>query len=172
MPFKIGKADQGEQTMRTTQVQIVMTSHVNGRNRLFGGQLMQWIDVVAAVEARRHAKTEVTTAAVDPLEFISPVHVNDTIVIEAHVTWTGRTSLEVSVETYVEQIDGSRQLVNRAYLVFVAVDVHDRPVPVPPYVPDAMEPDEREAAESRRQFRLQLRAAARTAKSPGGTTHE
>ena len=147
--------------MRTTQVQIVMNSHVNGQNRLFGGQLMQWIDVVAAVEARRHAKTEVTTAAVDPLEFIEPVHVNDVLVIMAQVTWTGRTSLEVAVETYVEQLDGNRHLVNHAYLVFVAVDADGRPVPVPPYEPQDMEPDERAAAARRRELRLQLREAAR-----------
>jgi len=147
--------------MRTTQVQIVMASHVNGRNRLFGGQLMQWIDVVAAVEARRHARAEVITAAVDPLEFIAPVHLNDTVVIQAHVTWTGRTSLEVSVETFVEQIDGSRQMVNRAYLVFVAVDQDGKPIPVPPYEPEEQEPDERESAARRRDLRLQLREAAR-----------
>lgn len=147
--------------MRTTQVQIVMASHVNGKNRLFGGQLMQWIDVVAAVEARRHAMSDVITAAVDPLEFIAPVYANDTVVIQAQVTWTGRTSIEVSVETFVEQIDGTRQLVNRAFLVFVAVDSDGKPVPVPPYVPDATETDEREAAARRRELRLQLREAAR-----------
>ena len=98
----------------TEQVQIIFPQHGNGMCRLFGGQLMQWIDVVAAVEARRHARSEVITAAVDPLEFIAPVHLNDTVVIQAHVTWTGHTSLEVSVETFVEQIDGCRQMVNRA----------------------------------------------------------
>ncbi len=147
--------------MPTTQVQIVMASHVNGQNRLFGGQLMQWIDVVAAVEARRHTRSEVTTAAVDPLEFIEPVHLNDVIVIKAHVTWTGRTSLEIAVETFVEQLDGHRHLVNRAHLVFVAIDNDGRPVPVPPYDPADMEPEEQAAAIRRRELRLQLREAAR-----------
>lgn len=146
--------------MRTTQVQIVMPCHVNGVHRLFGGQLMEWIDVVAAVEARRHAGADVTLAAVDPLEFLAPVHVNDMVVIQAEVTWTGRTSLEVGVETFVEHLDGSRQLVNRAHLVFVAVDDRGQPVPVPPYVPADGETDERAAAARRRELRLALREAA------------
>jgi acyl-CoA hydrolase len=78
---------------------------------------MEWIDVTAAVEARRHAGSDVVTAAVDALEFIAPVALNDTLVLEAEVTWTGRTSLEVRVETFREHLDGERVLVNRAYLV-------------------------------------------------------
>jgi|LSQX01.1.fsa_nt_gb acyl-CoA hydrolase len=147
--------------MRTTQVQIVMPRHANGVQRLFGGQLMDWIDIVAAVEARRHAGSDVTLAAVDPLEFLAPVHVNDTVVIQAQVTWTGRTSLEVSVETFVERLDGVRDLVNRAYLVFVAVDEQGNPVPVQPYEPEEGEPDERQAAAHRHQLRMALREAAK-----------
>lgn len=147
--------------MRTTQVQIVMPRHVNGNNRLFGGQLMEWIDVVAAVEARRHAGADVTLVAVDPLEFLAPVQLNEIVVIQAMVTWTGRTSIEVGVETFVEHRDGTRQLVNRAHLVFVAIDQAGKPVQVPPYVPDADETDERAEAMRRRELRLALRAASR-----------
>ena len=60
----------------TTDVEILMPSNLNGYERLFGGQLMQWIDVVAAVAARRHSGHEVTTACVDYLEFLSPAYVN------------------------------------------------------------------------------------------------
>lgn len=141
--------------MRTTHVQIIMASHVNGANRLFGGQLMEWIDVTAAVEARRHAKSDVTLAAVDALEFIAPVHLNDTIVLAAEVTWTGRTSLEVRVEAYVEHLDGSRQLVNRAYLVFVAMAASGQPKLVEPFVPEtSLEKLEWERAVQRRDHRL------------------
>jgi len=76
--------------MRTTHVQIVMHSHVNNTNRLFGGRLMEWIDVTAASAARRHAASDVTTATVDALEFIAPVYLNDLLILEAEVTWTGR----------------------------------------------------------------------------------
>lgn len=147
--------------MRTIQVQIVMASHVNGAKRLFGGKLMEWIDITAAVEARRHAFCDVTLAAVDPLEFIAPVKMNDTVVLEADVTWTGNTSLEVRVDTFVEHLDLSRQHVNRAYLVFVAIDEDNKPKPVKPFVPTTeLERKEYDNAFLRRSFRLRLRKEA------------
>ena len=144
--------------MRTTHVQIVMVSHVNGAHRLFGGQLMEWIDVVAAVEARRHAFSDVTTAAVDALEFLAPVMLNDTLVLQAEVTWTGKTSIEVRVETYRESLTGEQVLVNRAYLLFVAVDENGKPRPVKAFVPHGpVQKKEWENALLRREYRLKLR---------------
>ncbi|MBQ6374011.1 MAG: acyl-CoA thioesterase [Clostridia bacterium] len=141
----------------TTSVQIVLPQHCNGykKPRLFGGQIMSWIDVVGAVAARRYTHSAVTTVCVDNLNFLSPAYLNDTIVQEAVVTWTGRTSLEVRVDNYVEQLDGTRNRVNRAYMVFVALDDADQPVPVPPFEPatDA-ERREYEAALERRRIRL------------------
>lgn len=140
--------------MQTSQVQIVMPSHVNGTNRLFGGQLMEWIDITGAVAARRHARSDVTLAAVDPLDFIEPVHLNDTVLITADVTWSGNTSLEVQVETYVEHLDGRRQLVNRAWLVFVAIGEDGSPRKVPVFVPVTdREKAAWDAAEKRKQLR-------------------
>ncbi|NCA97850.1 MAG: acyl-CoA thioesterase [Clostridia bacterium] len=144
--------------MRTTHVQIVMHSHVNNTNRLFGGRLMEWIDVTAASAARRHAASEVTTATVDALEFIAPVHLNDLLILEAEVTWTGRTSIEVRVETYREALNGDQHLVNRAYLLFVAVDDEGNPKPVKPFVPNGVvQQKEWENALLRREYRLKLR---------------
>ena len=82
----------------TSHVEILMPAAMNGYERLFGGQLIQWIDVVAAVVARRHSGCEVTTACVDNLVFQAPAHVNDTLYMEGRVTWVGRTSLEVRVD--------------------------------------------------------------------------
>ncbi|MDD2533792.1 MAG: acyl-CoA thioesterase [Eubacteriales bacterium] len=144
--------------MRTTTVQIVMVSHVNGSNRLFGGQLMQWIDVTAAVEARRHAFSDVTTAAVDALEFLAPVFLNDLLVLQAEVTWTGKTSIEVRVETFREHLNGERVLVNRAYFLFVAVDNHGKPREVEPFVPRGpVQLREWDNAITRREHRLKMR---------------
>ena len=88
----------------TSSVQIVMPQHCNGyvRPRLFGGQLMAWIDVVGAVAARRYAQRAVTTVCVDNLTFLKAALLNDTVVQEAVVTWTGRTSMEVRVDSFVE----------------------------------------------------------------------
>lgn len=140
----------------TTSVQIVLPQHCNGykKPRLFGGQMMAWIDIVGAVAARRYTQRAVTTVCIDNLSFLNPAYLNDTVVQEAVVTWTGRTSLEVRVDSYVEQLDGSRKPINRAYLLFVALDDDDRPVPVPPFIPKT-EAEHREyaAAEKRRAIR-------------------
>ena len=117
----------------TTDVEILMPSNLNGYERLFGGQLMQWIDVVAAVAARRHSGCEVTTACIDHLEFLSPAYVNETLLLEARITCVGTTSMEVRVDTFVEALNGEKRRVNRAYIVMVArdPDTH-KPTPVPP----------------------------------------
>lgn len=117
---------------RTEQVQILTQSTLNGTKRLFGGQLMQWIDVVAAVVARRHSGCNITTAVVDTLQFINPAYGNDMVVLEGYMTYTGRTSMEVCVKTYVENPDGSRQEINTAYIVMVALDENENPTQVPP----------------------------------------
>ena len=115
----------------TSQVQILFPGDTNGFGRLFGGQLMQWIDVVAAVVARRHSNCNVTTAAVERLDFKAPAFANDTIVLDGRMTYVGRTSMEVRVNTFVEALDGKRSLINTAYLTLVAIDAHQNPVPVP-----------------------------------------
>ncbi|MBR6953600.1 MAG: acyl-CoA thioesterase [Clostridia bacterium] len=142
---------------KTTGVQIVMPQHCNGyeQPRLFGGQIMAWIDIIGAVAARRYTQSNVTTVCVDNLSFLQPAFLNDTVVQEAVVTWTGRTSLEVRVDSYVERLDGSRELINRAYLVFVALDAEGKPIPVPPFQPETPEESrEYAAALSRREIRL------------------
>lgn len=128
-------------TEKTTSVQIVMPQHCNGyaKPRLFGGQIMAWIDVVGAVAARRYSQKAVTTVCIDHLTFLKPAYLNDTVVQEAFVTWTGRTSMEVRVDSMVERLDGSRELINRAYAVFVALDDDDRPSPVPAFIPETAE---------------------------------
>lgn len=110
---------------------MVRNTHINGNKRLFGGSLMQWIDTVGGVVARRHSGREITTACVDNLQFRAAVVINSTVVLIGKMTYVGKTSMEVRVDTFVESLDGMRELVNTAYLVFVALDDHGRPVPVP-----------------------------------------
>ena len=142
---------------KTTTVQIVMPQHCNGyaKPRLFGGQIMAWIDVVGAVAARRYTQKAVTTVCIDNLNFLKPAYLNDTVIQEACVTWTGRTSVEVRVDSMVERLDGSRELINRAYLVFVALDDDDNPSEVPPFHPETEDEwKEYSDAERRRAIRL------------------
>ena len=114
----------------TEQVQILTLSRLNGYNRLFGGMLMAWIDVVAAVVARRHSGRNVTTAVVDTLQFEGPAHANDTIVLTGKITYVGRTSMEIKVETFVEELNGTKTKINTAYVVMVAIDENEQPVEV------------------------------------------
>ena len=87
---------------RTEQLQIVLPGHSNGDGRLFGGRLMEWIYVVAAVVALRHSGVNVTTAAVDNLQFKAAAHIGEPVLLVGQMTRTGNTSMEVRVEVYVE----------------------------------------------------------------------
>lgn len=115
----------------THHVQILSQSSLNGYKRLFGGRLMEWIDIVAAVVARRHCNMNVTTAAVDSLVFKKPAFANDTVAIDGYITYAGKTSMEICVETFVENLDGSKDPINTAYVVMVAIDENGKPAEVP-----------------------------------------
>ena len=115
----------------TEQLQFVMNSHINGYGRLFGGTLLQWIDVMFGVVARRHCGCEVTTAAIDHMEFLSPAYLNDLVKLEGRVTWVGRSSLEVRVDTYAQALGGEWRPVNVAYALMVALDANEKPAPAP-----------------------------------------
>ena len=116
---------------RTEQIQILMPAHINGYKRLFGGKLVEWIDVVAAVVARRHSGCNVTTASIDNLVFKEAAYVNSTVLLVGQMTYVGKTSMEVRVDTFVEALDKERRHVNRAYLVMVALGEDDKPMEVP-----------------------------------------
>ena len=96
---------------RTEQIQIVMPGYTNGNGRLFGGKLVAWMDVVAAVTARRHAHRDVTTVSIDNLQFKKAAYANDTVLLIGQITHVGVTSMEVRVEAFVERLDGSKELV-------------------------------------------------------------
>ena len=148
---------------RTEQVQILSQGSLNGCKRLFGGKLMEWIDVVAAVTARRHSGKNVTTAAVDSLEFKAAAYANDTVVLVGTVTYTGNTSMEICVKTYVESLDGTRQLINKAFVIMVALDADERPTRVPPLLPET---DEEKAEWEEGKERSAARKARRRTDSP------
>lgn len=143
---------------RTEQVQIISQSDLNGYKRLFGGKLMQWIDTVAGVTARRHCGKNVTTAMVDSLQFKEAAYANDLIVLVGQVTYTGRTSMEVCVRSYVESLDGMRRLINTAYFVMVALDENEQPTEVPGIVCETEEEKiEWEYAKKRNEMRKNRR---------------
>jgi len=144
--------------------QIVMPMHTNGPGGvLFGGIMMQWIDVCAGVAAMRLARGAVVTASIDRLDFLSPVRVGEIVVLQAQVNDVARTSMEVGCRVETEHMaTGERRYVTKAYLTFVAMDEHGKPKSVPP-LELATEDDQRRAAEAQQRRRERLRAAGRRA---------
>ena len=143
---------------RVETVHMVRPTHLNGANRLFGGILMQWIDEVAGIVAKRHSMSNVTTASVDNLTFLRGAYQNDMVVIKGKLTWVGSTSMEVCVDTYVETPSGERTRINNAHFMMVALDENDKPVSVPKLI--LQTDDERLAwahGEERRRIRNQRR---------------
>ena len=136
----------------TTQVQLLTQANLNGYSRLFGGQLMSWMDIVAAVTARRHAGTNVTTARVQNLSFRAPARANDTLVLTGEVVYTGRTSMDIRVCCYLELLDGEQELINEAFFTMVALDEKEKPVMIPRLIIDSEEQQRLwdEAAERRK----------------------
>lgn len=114
----------------TEQAYHVRARYLNSAERLFGGTLMSWIDETGGMAARRHANMSVITAAVDQLHFVKEVKKSQIVVLVAKLTHVGTTSMEVRVDTFVEALDGNRERVNRAYLVFVALK-DNKPCRVP-----------------------------------------
>jgi acyl-CoA hydrolase len=143
--------------------QIVMPMHTNGVSGvMFGGIMMQWIDVCGGVAAMRHAGGGVLTASIDRLDFLSPVKVGEIVVLQAQVNFAARTSMEVGCRVETEDMrTGTRRYVTKAYLTFVAVDEHGRPRPIQP-LELASESDQRRHTEAERRRKERLRAAGRT----------
>ena len=135
-------------------IHLVRPNHLNAAGRLFGGILMQWLDEVAGLVAKRHARMNVTTASVDNLRFIKGAYLRDIIVIKGVLTYVGKSSMEVKIDTFVEKLNGERTLINRAYFTMVALDENDRPAQVPGLILSTEEErEEWEKAEKRREMR-------------------
>lgn len=108
---------------RTEMTWIVMPSQANALGTVFGGQVMAWIDVCAAVAAQRFCRTDVVTAAMDELVFEAPAHHGDIVLLSAVVNWAGTTSMEVGVQVHSEDpYTGERRHTASAFLTFVSLD--------------------------------------------------
>jgi len=142
---------------RVETAQVVLPGLANVHGGIFGGMMMQWIDLVAAVAAGRHAGGAVVTASMDRLHFLRPVRVGEVAILEAQVNFAARTSMEVGVRVFSENPATRERLqTTRAYLTFVAIDPAGQPRPVPPLVLETAE-DRRRFADARRRRAVRLR---------------
>jgi acyl-CoA hydrolase len=135
--------------------EIVLPNDANPLGALLGGRLMHWIDLAGALAAHRHSRHYVVTAAIDHLDFWTPVHVGDLVVLRSSVNRVFTSSMEVGVKVWVENYlaDESRH-VSSAYLTFVAVDAAGHHLKVAPVIPETNEQKRRyEDAGRRRQIR-------------------
>jgi acyl-CoA hydrolase len=115
--------------------EIVFPADANALGNLFGGRLMQFIDLVGAMAASRHARAITITASMDHLDFVEPVLVGDLLILKASVNRAYRTSMEVGVKAMVEDVRKQKlRHVSSAYLTYVAVDREGKPIVVPQLV--------------------------------------
>jgi acyl-CoA hydrolase len=149
---------------RVETTQLVLPGLTNVHGTIFGGILMQWIDIAAGIAAARHSGGPVVTASMDRLHFLSPVHLGEAVILQAQVNFSARTSMEIGVRVFSEDPkDFTRRQTTRAYLTFVAVDDQGRPRPVPPLVTETAEEERRfKDARQRRAVRLRERRAMKT----------
>ena len=138
---------------------LVRPQHTNSLDTLFGGELMAWVDVAAAVSAMRHAEKNVVTASIDALHFLKPIRKGWLVSLDACVNYTSRTSCEVGVRvTATHPVTSEQHHTASAYLTFVALNSHGEPTPMPAVVPETAKEIERfSAAKARRQDRLKLK---------------
>ena len=121
--------------MRASRIQIAQLmhpEHANFLGNVHGGWIMKLVDEAGALTCMRHAQRRVVTVAIDSMVFRSPIKIGDLVLLNAEVTYTGRTSMEAEVQVQAENpITGERTNTNTAYLVYVALDDQGKPTPVP-----------------------------------------
>lgn len=132
-----------EKTMkesRTIRTGHILPPDTNQYGTVFGGKLMEAIDDVASIAATRHARNPVVTASTDSVDFLHPVKQGHALYLEAFVTWTGTTSMEIFVKAVSEDLlSGERRICAVSFLTFVAINREGKPVSVPGVFPETKE---------------------------------
>lgn len=144
---------------KTIMTEMVMPNDTNPMGNLMGGNLMKWMDIVAAICAGKHCRAQVVTVSVDHVSFQKPILQGDIVTLEAVVTRAFNTSVEIFVEVFATDLKaGNPRRCNHAYLTFVALDdVTGKPQAVPTVIPLSGEEEKQyEEAARRRELRLIL----------------
>ena len=142
---------------RSEMAELVLPAQTNALGKLLGGHVMHLVDIAAAMAASRHSNSYVVTASVDYIDFRNPVNLGELVILKSQVNRVFRTSMEIGVEVYSEQIlTGERKHTTTAYVTFVALDEKThRPRPVRPLIVESPEEERRfQEAGERRKIRL------------------
>ncbi|MDO8998943.1 MAG: acyl-CoA thioesterase [Bacteroidota bacterium] len=142
----------------TINTEVVLPNDTNHVGNLFGGKLLQWVDITAAIAAQRHCGRVVVTAAINHVSFENPISQNSIVTLEAKVSRAFTSSMEIFVDVFVENpVTGVKTKCNEAILTFVAIDQNGSPLPVPALVPETeIEQKRFDSALRRRQLSLIL----------------
>ncbi len=138
---------------------LVLPQDTNALGSIFGGRVMEWVDIGAAIVATRHCRRVSVTASMDALNFISPIKLGDIVILKASVNYVHNTSMEIGVRVEAENpLTGTRQHTASAYLTFVALDEGGHPTEVPPLLCKTAEEKRRfEEGKKRREDRMKRR---------------
>ena len=111
----------------------VLPPDSNSHGTLFGGRLLQYVDDIAAISARRHCRESVVTASIDSMDFLKPINIGEIVILEAMVTYTGRSSMEVMVKISKEDLtrESGKTLAAFFFLTFVAIGEDNQTIEVP-----------------------------------------
>jgi uncharacterized protein (TIGR00369 family) len=141
---------------RVTLSQLMHLEHANLLGNVHGGWVMKLADEAGALACMRHAQKKVVTVAIDSMTFRQPIKLGDLVILRAEVTYTGRTSMEATVEVHAENpVTGEQTHTNTAYMVYVALDDEGRPTTVPPLQAETEEDKQKmEQAKARQERRL------------------
>lgn len=146
---------------RANVVRLMMPPDANPHGNVHGGVIMRLVDEVAGIVAHRHARRNVVTARLDRMDFHEPVFVGNAVTFDAHLCYTGRTSMEVMVDVRAENLDtGEVVHTGTAWLTMIALNERGKPVPVPPVLAETEEEKRLfEVAKGRYEARRKERAA-------------
>lgn len=138
--------------------ELILPNDTNVLGNLMGGRLMHWMDIAAAIAAQKHCNCPVVTASVDNVSFSNPIKLGNLLTIEAKLTRSFNTSMEVYLRVWGEDLTAQyRYMSNEAYLTFVALDPNGKPRKVPELIPETDEEKKMfDGALRRRQVRLVL----------------
>jgi acyl-CoA hydrolase len=115
-----------------TTVDSVFPNQTNPLGTLFGGRVLELMDINAAIASSRFCRRPTVTASIEPIDFHNPIHVGEIIEVKSRIAWVGNTSMIVRCEVHGENpLTGERRLCTIGHLNFVAIGDDGRPCKVP-----------------------------------------
>ena len=151
-----------KKTPKESQVEMtemVLPQHINALGSVFGGVILSWVDIAAAICAQKHAEKTVVTASIDAMQFLAPIRLGWIVNIKASINYAATSSCEVGVRITAENaLTREFHHTANAYVTMVALDSNGKPIEIPKITPQTDEEKRRyEEAQERRKVRLQLK---------------